>query len=246
VRISSVHAVDAGSIRSVSEDADTPGLITLAPGGPARGVVLLTHGGRSKSRRRDSHLRLPALRMLPFLADIARSGRPQGVAVAQLRYRLVGFNDGDPVRDVHWALDRLAERFDAPVCLVGHSMGARACLEAADHHSVAAVAGLAAWLPLDEPVDTLAGRALMLAHGLRDRITDPARSYAFALRARAVTDRVCRFEIAGSRHAMLDRLGLWQSLTRSFALGVLGAEPLDGRFAAAFAAEPEAGCRVLL
>ena len=64
--------------------------------------------------------------MLPFLLDLACSGRRLGLASAQLRYRLVGYNEGDPVADVEWALDRVAERYGVPVCLLGHSMGARA------------------------------------------------------------------------------------------------------------------------
>jgi hypothetical protein len=224
----------------------SPGLITLAPRGPARGVVLLAHGGSEHGRARDSHLRPPAVRMLPFLADIGRAGRSRGVAVAQLRYRVVAFNDGDPVLDLTWALDRLSDRFAAPACIVGHSMGARAGLLAAGHPSVVAVAGLASWVPPSDPVEQLAGRTVMLAHGLRDHVTDPARSYAYALRARAVADRVCRFELAGARHAMLHRAGLWQSLARSFALGVLGAAPLDDRFTRAFSLPPHEGCTVPL
>jgi dienelactone hydrolase len=223
-----------------------PGLITMAPRGAPRGVVLLAHGGREQSHRRDSHARPPALRMLPFLADIARAGRRHGLVVAQLRYRVVGFNDGDPVRDVHWALDRLAERFDAPACLIGHSMGGRAAVLAAAHPSVVAVAGLATWAPGGDPVAQLSGRTLMLAHGTRDTTTDPARSYALALRARSVASRVCRFEIAGGRHAMLNRARLWQALTRDFALQSLDLAPLRGWIGDAFALEGEASCRVQL
>ena len=195
---------------------------------------------------RDRHLWPPGLRMLPFLADISRAGRPRGLAVVQLRYRVVGFNDGDPVGDVRWALDRLAERFGVPACVIGHSMGARAALLAADHPSVTAVAGLASWVPPGDPVEQLAGRTVMLAHGLRDRVTDPARSYAYALRARETAERVCRFEIARGRHAMLDRAHVWQRLAREFALGVIGSAPLDPLFAEAFALPAEQGCRVLV
>ena len=223
-----------------------PGLITLAPRGAARGVVVLAHGGRERGAARDSHARPPALRMLPFLADISRAGRRHGLAVAQLRYRVVGFNDGDPVRDVHWALDRLQERFGSPACLIGHSMGARAALLAAAHPSVASVAGLATWAPGGDPVAQLSGRTLMLVHGTRDATTDPARSYALALRARPVASRVCRFEIVGAGHAMLDRPRLWQGLARDFALASLGLAPLEGRLGDAFALEGEAACRVRL
>ena len=159
-----MHASTGGSIAAALPDR-APSLVTLAPGGPARGVALIAHGGKQKSAAPDSNLRSPALRMFPFLGDLARTGRRGGLAVAQLRYRVVGYNDGDPVRDVEWALEQLSGRFAAPVCLVGHSMGARAALRAAGHPSVTAVAALAAWLPDGEPVEQLAGRTIMLAHG---------------------------------------------------------------------------------
>lgn len=240
-----VHASLTGSIAAALPER-APSLVTLAPGGPARGVALIAHGGRLKSTLPDSNLRSPALRMFPFLGDIARAGRRGGLAVAQLRYRVVGYNDGDPVRDVEWALEQLSDRFGAPVCLVGHSMGARAALRAAGHPTVTAVAALAAWLPDGEPVGQLAGRTIMLAHGTGDRVTDPARSLAYATRARLSAARLCRFELQHTGHAMLQRLPLWQSLTRRFVLGALGIEPMDERVTAAFGLPPERALRVPL
>jgi pimeloyl-ACP methyl ester carboxylesterase len=240
-----MYASPSGSTAAALPDR-LPSLVTLAPGGPALGVALIAHGGKLKSTAPDSNLRSPALRMFPFLGDLARAGRRGGLAVAQLRYRVVGYNDGDPVRDVEWALEQLSERFGAPVCLVGHSMGARAALRAAGHPSVTAVAGLAAWLPDGEPVAQLAGRTVMLAHGTGDRVTDPARSLEFARRARSTAARLCRFELQHSGHTMLQRLPLWQTLTRRFVLGALGMEPLDDRLAAAFALPADRALRVPL
>jgi predicted esterase len=240
-----MHRIATGSIAAALPD-HRPSLVTVAPRGAARGVALIAHGGKSQSSVPDSNLRTPALRMFPFVGDLARAGRRGGLAVAQLRYRVIGYNDGDPVRDVEWAIDQLVQRFDAPVCLVGHSMGARAALRAAGHERVTAVAGLAAWLPPAEPVQQLAGRTVMLVHGTRDRVTDPARSLEFGRRARERAARLARFELARAGHTMLDRLPLWHSLTRRFVLGALGLEPLDERLAAAFALPPERALRVPL
>src|SRR6476469_8164167 len=189
-----MEAPPTGTIAAAVPDR-TPSLVTVAPRSPARGIALIAHGGRSRSSAPDSNLRTPALRMFPFLADLARAGRRGGLAVAQLRYRVIGDNDGDPVRDVEWALNELSDRFAAPVCVVGHSMGARAALRAAGHESVTAVAGLAAWLPPDEPVAQLAGRTIMLVHGSRDRVTDPAGSLELGRRARGTAARIARFEL---------------------------------------------------
>lgn len=224
----------------------TPSLFTIAPKSAARGVALITHGGKSRSNAPDSNLRSPALRMLPFSADLARAGHRTGLAVAQLRYRVVGYNEGDPVHDVEWAIDQLSSRFDGPVCLVGHSMGARAALRAAGHERVTAVAGLAPWCPPAEPVDQLAGRTVMLVHGTNDRVTDPARSLEFGRRARQTAGRLVRVELPRTGHTMLRRLPAWQALTRRFVLGALGLEPMDERLEAAFALPGDQPLRVRL
>jgi acetyl esterase/lipase len=224
----------------------TPALVTIPPRGTPRAAVLIAHGGKSAGLAPDSNLRTPALRMFPFLLDLARAARGRGLATVQLRYRVVGFNDGDPVADLRWALDAVHARFGVPVCLVGHSMGARAALRVAGDPRVASVAALSAWCPPDEPVDQLRGRTVLMAHGARDRITDPARSLAFAQRAQAAGARLARFELAGTGHAMLARIGEWQFLTRRFALWTLGLEPTDAALQAAFALPPDAAVRVPL
>jgi pimeloyl-ACP methyl ester carboxylesterase len=170
--------------------------------------------------------------MYPFLADLARTGRRRGLLAVQLGYRMRGYNEGDPVEDVAWALDRLS-RHAAPVCLLGHSMGGRACLRAAGHPAVTAVAALAAWLPPGEPVEQLAGRDALLVHGRDDRVTDPAGSCELAARARPVAARVRAVEIARDGHAMLRRPALWHSLARSFCLAAVGLGEEDPRLAAA-------------
>ena len=165
--------------------------------------------------------------MYPFLLDLHRAGRDSGLAALQLRYRVRGYNEGDPVADVEWALSEIARRHgDVPVCMVGHSMGARSVLRCAGHESVRAVVALAPWLPPGEPTFQLAGRTVVMAHGTRDRTTSPARSLAYALAAREVCDRLCRFEVAGSRHAMLERGRTWQRSGAASGTGGAGAAPL--------------------
>jgi len=234
----------ASSIARTVPGPDTPSLLTLGPRGAPRAVVVIAHGGRSRGTARDSNLRSPALRMLPFLVDLARCGRRLGLASAQLRYRLVGYNEGDPVADVQWALERVAERYDVPVCLLGHSMGARAALRAAGHPSVVSVVALAPWCPPAEPVEQLEGRTVVIAHGEDDRVTDPARSLAYARRAQPVAARLARFELGGTGHTMLRRLAAWQSLARRLTLGTLELRPLEGRFASAFALPADEAVRI--
>ena len=222
-----------------------PALTTLAPRGKVRAVALIAHGGSEGSERPATALDPAALRMYPFLLDLHRAGRARGLLTCQLRYRVRGYNSGDPVEDVEWALENIARRHGAvTVCLLGHSMGARAALRAAGAAHVRGVVALAPWLPQGEPVDQLAGRTVVLAHGTRDRVTAPAASLAYALRALQVAERLCRFEVLGSRHAMLDRAPTWQGLARRAVLGCTGLTPVDGELERALALPPQDACRV--
>jgi pimeloyl-ACP methyl ester carboxylesterase len=231
----------------MSNGRRTPALMTLAPRGEVRAVALLAHGGSEKGTTPAWPLRTPALRMYPFLAGLHRAGRGLGLAACQLRYRVNGYNDGDPVEDMAWALAEVSRRYgEVDVCLVGHSMGGRVCLRSAGHPRVRSVVAMAPWLPPGEPIEQLAGRSVMIAHGVRDRITDPARSLAFALAAHAAAARLCRFEVARSGHTLLERFGLWQQLVRRLALQSLGLERVDSELAAAFALPAQPACRIPL
>jgi pimeloyl-ACP methyl ester carboxylesterase len=208
-------------------------------------VALLLHGGRSHSREPATPTQLTYQRMVPFARDLARHGRRHGLLVAQLSYRYRGWNAGDPVADTRWALDRL-RALDVPVVLVGHSMGGRAALHAADDPSVLGVCALAPWTEPGEPVRQLAGKSLLIAHGDRERWTDPRLSYDYAVRAKAVTDDVCRFDVLGDGHAMLRRAREWTRLVRSFVLGRLDYEPMAPWIANAVREPSPRGLRVPL
>ena len=184
-----------------------------------RGVVVVAHGGRPVSTAPTTAVQPAVLRMVPVAAAIRRAFPGGTVVVTRPRFRLQGWN-GDrasPVGDLREHLDDLRGQFGpVPVVLVGHSMGARAALRAAGHPSVVAVAGLAPWLPPGEPVDQLAGRPVLLAHGTADRITSPADTWAYVERARAVT-QVAAIEVRGGDHPMLRRARLWHAIAAEFA-----------------------------
>ena len=235
----------ASSIARTVQGAHTPSLLTVGPRGAPRAAVVIAHGGKSQSTAPDSNLRSPALRMLPFLLDLARSGRRLGLASAQLRYRLVGYNEGDPVADVEWALDHVAERYGVPVCLLGHSMGARAALRAAGHPSVVSVVALAPWCPPAEPVRSARG-----PHG-RDRPRRPRPDHrpGPVARVRAPRPSPSQSDWRGSSSAApatrcFSALPTWQSLARRLTLGTLGLHPLEGQLAAAFALPADQAVRI--
>lgn len=209
-----------------------------------RAAVLVLHGGQEHSKVPATR-RYPAYwRMIPFARNLSRV---RGLAVWQLCNTYRGWNspDLDPVRDARQALDELRRTHpDVPVALVGHSMGGRVGLRVADDPQVVGVCALAPWTPEGEPVAQLAGRTVLIAHGDRDRTTDPALSYTYAERAKEVTDRVARFDVRGEAHALLFRYREWTRLVRRFTLGVVGATELDQDIVDALAKPVPHGLRV--
>jgi len=188
------------------------------------------------------------LRMIPLGRAVRRVAGPGAVAVLRPRLTLRGWNgaEASPVADVTGLLDALPGRFGhVPVVLVGHSLGARAALRAAAHPSVIAVAGLAPWLPPDEPVAQLAGRRLLLVHGTADRITSPAMTWQYACAASQITT-VGAVAVDGGDHAMLRRARLWHGLAGEFAGMVLGAQARDRALREVVAAAQPRGVPVTL
>jgi len=213
-----------------------------------RAVALVLHGGQETSSARAHALRPAYLRMLPFARELRRAGG-DGLAVWRLRYRYRGWNAPDfpPVADARWALAEIRRAHpDVPVVLVGHSMGGRTALRVADDPAVTGVCALAPWTPEGEPVEQLAGRTVLIAHGDLDRTTDPRLSYAYAVRAKEVTDAVCRFDVRGEGHSMVRRDREWRLLVRRFTLGLSGISPVDHVIASALAKPSPAGLGVSL
>jgi pimeloyl-ACP methyl ester carboxylesterase len=229
---------------------DSPTLPRIEPVGhppadpPAE--VLVLHGGRARSHESGERKRLTYHRMVPFARPLAAAG----LAVGMLRYRYRGWNgpDRDAERDARWVLRDIAERHPGrPVVLVGHSMGGRAALGAAGEPNVVAVCALAPWLDRTDPVEQLAGRTVLIAHGDRERWTSPTASYEYALRAKArVTDRIARFDVPGAGHFMLARAADWQRLVTRFVLGVTGIEPEDPEITNALRRPTPEGLRATL
>lgn len=202
------------------------------------GVVIIAHGGQSVSTEPTAAYQLAVLRMRPVAAAVRHAVRGQRVTVRRPRFTVRGWNDtqASPVRDLTRLLDDLRGEFGpVPVVLIGHSMGARAALRAAGHPSVTAAAGLAPWLPPGEPVDQLAGRRVLLAHGTADTVTSPADTWAYAARARALTS-VTEIEVRTGEHTMVWRAPLWHGLAAAFTCLSLGLPARSGLAASALAA----------
>jgi predicted alpha/beta-hydrolase family hydrolase len=209
----------------LDDGVDEPSLSMWRSPEPAKGVVLVLHGGAEHGVSIVRPWRLAYLRMVPLARGLAAAGRSDGLHVALLRNRVRGWNAPalDAVRDARWALGRIkAEYPGQPIVIVGHSMGGRAALRVADDPAVLGVCALAPWTPVSEPAEAVAGRAVLIVHGTRDRITDPGASYAFGKRALPEASRLARFEVADDGHAMLRRCAVWTRLVSAFVLETLG------------------------
>ena len=195
---------------------------------PVTGALLLAHGGKERSHHTVGYRNGPVQRVRWIGSAVAPRLTEQGIAVHLLRFRYQGWNgrDADPVPDVRWAVGQLAEWYGSvPLALVGHSLGGRAVVNAADAPGVVAVLGLAPWLPPTEPTAQLAGRRLLLAHGTQDRITSPRSSFEYAARARAEGHEVARIVLPSSGHTLLSRARDWNRLVLAFAHSALVPEP---------------------
>ena len=194
--------------------------------GPARGAVLVLHGGTPRSVAPVSTTNLSWRRAGALQRALASSLRKEGVDVWLLRYGQRGWNDLSapaPVADARWALDEIRSHADVPIAIVGHSMGARTGARVADDHSVRGLVGLAPWFPPGEPVGALRGKDLVVAHGRSDRITSYAASQDFVRRARAVTRHAEFHDMGPVGHYLLKNVGAWNDLAVAGAREILAA-----------------------
>ncbi|MCW2761122.1 MAG: alpha/beta hydrolase, partial [Marmoricola sp.] len=158
---------------------------------------------------------------VPIAHRVARAGRGR-LAVVRLLNSVRGWDSRHtPVDDVRWALRELGEKHGGPLptCLVGHSLGGRAALLAADQPDVSSVVALNPWVQTTDHVD-LAGRPALIVHGTDDRIADPRRSAALAEQL-ARTSPVGYLRVNGGRHAMLRHRSVFERAAADFARATL-------------------------
>lgn len=191
-----------------------PRLVINRSDEPVRAAVLVLHGGREQSISPVRARHLSVVRMVAVAGVIRRGLSGENVAVARLRFGLRGWNEhGAPVVDATWALEELRERLGpVPVVLVGHSMGGRTAVRVAGFPTVTGIVALAAWLPKDDQVEQLSGRALVLVHGTRDTWVPATQSESFAERARPVATDVRLTLLPHTGHFMARRATTWHRL----------------------------------
>ncbi|MGN6252126.1 MAG: alpha/beta hydrolase [Marmoricola sp.] len=185
------------------------------PHAPARGVVLMLHGGADHGDRAVDERSASWRRTRWMHATIGPRFAAEGYAAGLLRFGVRGWNAGggrepSPVPDARWALGRLQERYGAlPVVLLGHSMGARTALHVAGDPRVVGLVGLAPWWPTGEPVEALEGVHVVAAHGRRDRITSARQTRALLGRAEPLAASTTFVDMGLLGHYMLTHVRRW-------------------------------------
>ena len=195
--------------------------LTRSPGRRTpRGLVLLLHGGAEANAGPVTAHSRPWQRSRLMMAQLQRSFHRAGLDVWLLRYRFVGWNHGQhahpsPVPDARWALEQVRSTHGSlPVVVLGHSMGARTGAAVADDRNVKGLVALAPWFPSGEPVEPLAGRHLVAAHGRADRVTNFDATGSFVRRAEAVAGSAELVDMDDLGHYMLKGLGRWNAVAR--------------------------------
>jgi alpha-beta hydrolase superfamily lysophospholipase len=186
----------------------------------------MLHGGAETDVDPVTAHSRPWQRSRLMMAQLQRPFHRAGLDVWLLRYRFTGWNHGhqahpSPVPDARWALDQVrAAHGSLPVVMLGHSMGARTGAAVADDPNVRGVVALAPWFPPDEPVEPLAGRHLVAAHGRADRVTNFGSTTSFVRRAGAVAASAELVDMDGLGHYMLKGIGRWNAVARDRTLDV--------------------------
>ena len=195
--------------------------------GQPRAVVLVLHGGRSRSRQPVRARQVAVLRMVPFAAAVAAAGKGK-IAVASLRYAVRGWNGAEqsPLGDTRRALDEIEAKYPGvPIGLLGHSMGGRVALHLADDERVPAIVALAPWVEGQDRPRSHRGLHVLFMHGSMDRMTSPQASRAMATAMAKLGADVSYESVKGDSHAMLRQASRWHREAAAFLVGHLIDQP---------------------
>lgn len=202
-------------LHKTSSTADTRGILLLLHGGPEKGTdpVNTTRGGFVEIE----HLR----------NRVGSRVAQTGVATWSLQNGVTGWNDEQapaPVADARGALaEAQRDHPGVPVVLIGHSMGGRAAIQAADHQNVVGVVGLCPWVPNRQSPRPLRGKHLAIAHTRFEFFSEcrPADVRRFASKAEGIATSIVVQDMGFDLHLMFFE-ERWHAFARNEGLRMLG------------------------
>jgi predicted esterase len=186
-------------------------------------LIVMLHGGKAGGQQLVDGRSLSWRRTASMQREIARRAHEEGASVWLLRFTRRGWNGGaGRIADARRALDDVRSQLgEVPVCLLGHSMGARTAVHVADDPNVRGVVGLAPWFPPGERVEALRGKTLYAAHGRHDRITSAQATQAYVRRAAEVAVTAEFRDMGPLGHYLLRGRGAWNDYALEASLQVL-------------------------
>ena len=188
-----------------------------------RAVVLVLHGGKSRSHKAVHPWQAAVWWMLPFARAVREAGQG-AVSVAVVRYAVRGWNDAEasPLTDTTLALEQVAARHPGlPIGLLGHSMGGRVAVHLAADERIRAIAALAPWVERSDLPYWHHGLHALFMHGTRDRITSARQSKAYADALAALGADVTYLSMKGDTHSMIGHARRWQETAAHYLVGHL-------------------------
>jgi predicted esterase len=189
-----------------------------------RALIVMLHGGKDRGHEVVDGRSLSWRRTAVMQRDIARRVQEAGVSTWLLRFTHRGWNGGTArIADARRVLEAVrGELGEVPVCLLGHSMGARTAVHVADDPQVRGVVALAPWFPPGESIEALRGKQLYAAHGSRDRITSARATQDYVRRAADVAQTAEFVDMGPLGHYLLRGRGAWNACALQASLAVLG------------------------
>ena len=188
----------------------------------ARAVVLLLHGGKERSDEPVDGRSASWRRMAVLQRAVTRAAHGAGASTWLLRYRVRGWNGGQPAEDARWALEEVRRELgQVPVVLLGHSMGGRTAVHVATTRRWSVSSPWPRGSPAARRSRALPGKPLRAAHGRRDRITSYRATAAYVARANAAGADATLQDMGWAGHYMLSRVGLWNGFARQQTLQLL-------------------------
>ena len=174
-----------------------------------RGILLLLHGGPEKGTEPVSGTRGAFVQIEHLRRRVGPRVAKAGVATWSLQNGVVGWNDEESPAPVADARAALAEAQHAhpgvPIVLIGHSMGGRAAIQAADHENVVGVVGLSPWVPKRQSPEPLRAKHLAIAHIKLELFPEcrPADVRRFARSAEGIAKSIVVKDMGFDIHVML-------------------------------------------